>query len=166
MRKYNSVGVWYDRLKEEPCSSITAISAKALDYKEAKLRYIYFASTLEFHVWVKLTRIYGEKNVKSQHSILVRPASRNWDRVFWKCDFLVTPISLLVEAKGYPTPDFYTKLQFLDEHNAQLYDKLLIVFASGSDGYKLYLEKGKKVGLPKCCLLPDLELVLNRQIRF
>lgn len=92
---------------------------------------IKFDSKWEFAVYQAIHKHFSKDEIRVHAKILVKPKTTHYKEKFWKCDFAVgdadTDKFLLIEAKGFPTPDFKRQLQLLDTHNPSLIEKVRIV---------------------------------------
>lgn len=95
---------------------------------------IKFDSKWELAVYQAIRKHFSRDEIRVHAKILVKPKTAHYKEKFWKCDFAVgdadtTGEFLLIEAKGFPTPDFKRQLQLLDTHNPNLIEKIRIVQA-------------------------------------
>lgn len=109
---------------------------------------IIFDSILEANTYRSLCRCAVNLGLKIEvhHSVLVRPASRNYRVKYWKIDFLISNNygkKLYVEVKGQPQEiqNLIGQVKLLDIFSPVVHDELLIVVPTN---FKL----GKKALLP------------------
>lgn len=103
------------------------------DYK-ALPSCIFFGSTFEFRVFKELV-FFGipPSYFKHQVKFLIKPETTRYPALYWCCDLVLDPPPfaayprLLIEAKGEVTSVFQHNLQFLELHNPQEYDRLVVV---------------------------------------
>lgn len=95
---------------------------------------IFFGSTFEFNVFKELV-FWGipPQYFKHQVEFLIKPKTDRYDELYWRCDLVLNPPPespypyLLIEAKGEVTPVFQHNMQFLELHNPEAYDRLVVV---------------------------------------
>lgn len=92
---------------------------------------IKFDSKWEFAVYQAIHKHFSKDEIRVHQKILIKPKTTRYKDKFWKCDFAVGDADkgkfLLIEAKGFPTPDFKRQMQLLDSYNPNLLDKVKIV---------------------------------------
>lgn len=135
--KYNSKVVFWNALKMCSVSKHEADSLR--ESKRKRLPdYIYrFDSTLEFRVYLALTKMYGASRVKRQISVPLIPHGICYPKgKAWKIDFAVvnsfdsSKYAFYVEAKGRITPEFRNVLPILEHTNPDVFNRLFLVFGT------------------------------------
>lgn len=93
---------------------------------------IYFDSTFEYRVFRELVNLAGFNNVDRQVPLLVKPGTKSYSSLHWKCDFRVYKSRdsneyLNIEAKGMLTPEFKRNLQYLEYFGPGNFEKLIVI---------------------------------------
>jgi hypothetical protein len=103
----------------------------------------------------------GDAKLEEKPSILIKPASDNFPKRVWKCDFrlTITGVTLNVEAKGKPTRDFRLSLEMLELFNREDFERLVIVFNNLDNVKGSTLDKLRKDG--KILTISELESRIN-----
>ena len=127
MGKYNNSHIYVDY--DHPHSYWVAKE------KAVGRRLLHFDSYYEYQVYLFLIRFYDQARVGVHPKVnILQDCNKT---ITWKPDFLVEDEDGLpfwyVEAKGYPTRVFWTKLNLLVQANEPVASKLTVVFKSYKD---------------------------------
>lgn len=96
---------------------------------EPPCEFIRFDSTIEAKVYQRLRMAFKKSQLSRQHSLLIKPKTRFYDGLYWRCDFRVmTDRSWInIEVKGLALPSFKRDIQHLQAHNPIEWERLIIV---------------------------------------
>jgi hypothetical protein len=105
--KYGAEAFYYDPIKQ-------VITAERVNERD-----IFFASKLEFRVWMKLCSLLDLRQISRQSPLRIKHQTGIYPAMFWRCDFRVwelhNPANFLnIEAKGLALPEFKNTLQHLE----------------------------------------------------
>ncbi|MDF0553399.1 hypothetical protein [Kamptonema sp. UHCC 0994] len=101
---------------------------------------IFFASHWEFDVYMRIRRLVDPERIKCQYKVEIKPKTYVYPAMFWKCDFAVVgnddKLQLLIEAKGFLTDDFRTRLKFLQYTHPELW-RIVAVVKNGANAQRI-----------------------------
>ncbi|MGL5078969.1 MAG: hypothetical protein ACRDBG_24490 [Waterburya sp.] len=133
--KYRSKTVFWDTHRRIVISKEKATSYCSNNQRKIPDYIFRFDSTLEFHVYLELFRIYGGSRIVRQYPLKIFPPSVCYPKgKTWKVDFAIThskPSSdyhRFVEAKGIFVRENRITLAALEQVNPVAFNKLRIVF--------------------------------------
>lgn len=117
--------------KYRSCPCYFSPSLNRLSYQKEAKDSISFDSKLEAEIYRLLCCLIGRKNVQTQVPLPIKPPSKRYPKIDWRCDFRVLHPSngnyLNVEAKGFLTCEFKRNVQYLELFSPQEYNRLLVI---------------------------------------
>lgn len=142
--KYRSKPVFWDEKNKCVAPDWQLNDLKTLGENLARESFLRFDSTLEFHVYLKLVDMYGDKRVLRQYPLEVIPPGYCYlTGKKWRVDFAILdrigdkfPVRY-VEAKGMITTDFSYALACLEAYDPDSFEQLSLVFGQRFPSGKL-----------------------------
>jgi hypothetical protein len=117
--------------------STNKYNAQRVAYTDSNGMIMMFDSQFELRVYKELLRHFNARRIARQYKVMVKPKTHHYPAIHMKIDFaiLIPPkrsdslprVGALIEAKGFITDDFKTRLKFLEYTNSSMYDRLVIV---------------------------------------
>lgn len=106
--------------------------AKIITSRPTSSHDLRFDSKFECQVYASLAHLTSQSNLHRQVPLLIKPKTRFYRALFWKCDFRIyhpTNKALYwnIEAKGLSTREFLRNLQYLEIYSPEDWERLIIV---------------------------------------
>ncbi|HEY9658490.1 MAG TPA: hypothetical protein V6C65_08580 [Allocoleopsis sp.] len=86
-----------------------------------------FDSKLEYGVYRAICRQIPCRWVELQPKILTKPATSIYPESYWRADFAIPKLGLIVEAKGLPQREWLLEMQMWQSHYPYDFSKLVVV---------------------------------------